>query len=341
MPRIPGYNYNIHLEDGFDCCEAELAILKNQTVPAKLDNLESIEDAGDNSYVFVDDGGTKKKVLLKDLINSSLNPQLAEITQRLDVKQDKLVAGDGIKIDGNTISATVAFDPEALKNLVTKDEFNKYSDYIESILVSTNDKLDALSDWLTEVDENKQDKLIAGENITINENNVISAKGCDCTGCKIGIDFVTNIAVGHLPAGTQISKDTLLSDLLHDILYQEGSDNVTIGAGKLNNHEGYEEELNSFDNVSVNKTELLDEGGVVIQLPSVDNQYLAITTPGDIEVVSWIDIETNFPLTFVKNYGIGENGNNVFFINEPDWDLGDDGKVTQPAKSYKFVFRAR
>lgn len=366
MPRIPGYNYNIHLEDGFDCCEAELAILKNQTAPAKLDNLESVEDAGDNSYVFVDDGGTKKKVLLKDLINSSLNPQLAEITRRLDVhrdrldrdralewvqlnalkkltktKQDKLVAGDGIKIDGNTISATVALDPEALKNLVTKEDFDKYSDYIESILVSTNDKLDALSDWLTEVDENKQDKLIAGENITIDENNVISAKGCDCTGCKIGIDFVTNIAVGHLPAGTQISKDTLLSDLLHDILYQEGSDNVTIGAGKLNNHEGFEEELKSFDNVSVGKTELLDEGGVVIQLPSVDNQYLAITTPGDIEVVSWIDIETNFPLTFVKNYGIGENGNNVFFINEPNWDNYDDGKVTQPAKSYKFVFRAR
>ena len=47
MPRIPGYNYNIHLEDGFDCCEAELAILKNQTAPAKLDNLESVEDAGD------------------------------------------------------------------------------------------------------------------------------------------------------------------------------------------------------------------------------------------------------------------------------------------------------
>lgn len=36
---------------------------------------------------------------------------------------------------------------------------------------------------------------------------------------KIGIDFVTNITVGHLEAGTEISKDMTISQLLYKILF--------------------------------------------------------------------------------------------------------------------------
>lgn len=68
--------------------------------------------------------------------------------------------------------------------------------------------------------EDKQDKLTPGTNITIDENNIISALDA-----QIGQNFTTNTTVGHLKSGTVISEDMTLKEILCSILYKEPTGN--------------------------------------------------------------------------------------------------------------------
>jgi len=100
--------------------------------------------------------------LLEEAKQAAQDAQQAaeEATQALDSKQDKLTAGDNITIsEENVISAS------SVSNDYT-DLINKPS--INNVTLSGNKTSDDL---------NLQDKLTAGENITISDDNVISAEG--------------------------------------------------------------------------------------------------------------------------------------------------------------------
>ena len=160
----------------------------------------------------------------------------------------------------------------------------------------------------------KQDKLTAGENITI-ENGVISAIDtiCNCTECKIGVDFVTNVTVGNLPAGTEISADTTLADLLQRILMKPVSDKITLYIGTSEDNDPHLlEGLQAFE---LSEKALLADNGTDILMPAVNNAHWVIACPNNYNLLSWIDITTNFALTFVSKV-VDEY--HLYYINEPD-----------------------
>lgn len=113
-----------------------------------------------------------------------------KIEQAVSGKQDTLIAGSGITISGNVISA----DGADLSNYYTKSETSGKTEIANALNSLDNKKLDAsaytptdLSNYYTKSEtsgktelstafNNKQDKLIAGANITIS-GNVISAAG--------------------------------------------------------------------------------------------------------------------------------------------------------------------
>lgn len=112
---------------------------------------------------------------MADFANTAANNAMSEadrveqqasewVNELWEEKQDKLTAGKNIKINGNEIEADVSLTAEEVP----------YDD-----VQSTKDKIDTLEsevDLFDEIVEAKQDKLTAGNNITI-EGNVISASG--------------------------------------------------------------------------------------------------------------------------------------------------------------------
>lgn len=82
---------------------------------------------------------------------------------------------------------------------------------------NTDIKLKSLEQKLTRQIDTKQAKLTAGENITIDENNVISATGGSGS-AEFTEDFVTDTTVGHIEANTEIKKGTSLESVLQDML---------------------------------------------------------------------------------------------------------------------------
>ena len=70
-------------------------------------------------------------------------------------------------------------------------------------------------------------------------------------------------------------------------------------------------------------------------MPAVNNAHWVIACPNNYNLLSWVDITTNFSLTFVPKV-VDEY--HLYYINEPDWDLDDDGKITQSATTYRFKF---
>ena len=113
-----------------------------------------------------------------------------KIEEAVSGKQDTLIAGSGITISGNVISA----DGADLSNYYTKSETSGKTEIANALNALDNKKLDAsaytptdLSNYYTKSEtsgktelstafNSKQDKLIAGANITIS-GNVISAAG--------------------------------------------------------------------------------------------------------------------------------------------------------------------
>ena len=82
---------------------------------------------------------------------------------------------------------------------------------------TTDIKLKSLEQKLTSQIDTKQAKLTAGDNITIDENNVISAT--NGSGSAVFTeDFITDETVGHIKSGTEIKKGTSLESVLQDML---------------------------------------------------------------------------------------------------------------------------
>lgn len=177
------------------------------------------------------------------------------VDSKLNQKQNKLTAGDHINITNNVISAVI---PD-LNQYATKE-------WVENKSYITADEAAALVDgkgfateqwvedkgYLTEhqslanyytkdelydvdeVDElldDKQNKLVAGENISI-VDNVISAIGGGSSG-KIGRTFTTDITVGHLASGTRINENDTIADILYRILYEVSPEGVSLFYGAL------------------------------------------------------------------------------------------------------------
>lgn len=104
----------------------------------------------------------------------------AVITSAIAGKQDTLIAGDNITISGNVISATGGggggMTPSEVQSMID----TSISGYNTDIQSEFNDK---------------QDVLVAGQNITI-ENNVISASGSSVTVDQTIIEGSTNAVAG-------------------------------------------------------------------------------------------------------------------------------------------------
>ena len=147
----------------------------------------SIIENADNYY-------TKHQVdeLIEGASGCCITPEEVDekIEEAVSGKQDTLIAGSGITISGNVISA----DGADLSNYYTKSETSGKTEIANALNSLDNKKLDAsaytptdLSNYYTKSEtsgktelstafNNKQDKLIAGANITIS-GNVISAAG--------------------------------------------------------------------------------------------------------------------------------------------------------------------
>ena len=168
---------NCNCEDIYPCKDVE----RWESCPASI-----IADA-DNYY-------TKHQVdeLIESASGCCITPEEVDekIEEAVSGKQDTLIAGSGITISGNVISA----DGADLSNYYTKSETSGKTEIANALNSLDNKKLDAsaytptdLSNYYTKSEtsgktelstafNNKQDKLIAGANITIS-GNVISAAG--------------------------------------------------------------------------------------------------------------------------------------------------------------------
>lgn len=117
---------------------------------------------------------------------------------------------------------------ELLSQKATKDEIptkvselendSKYitEDYVDNAIANIEHpvnptKVSELENDANYTDETRVLELIAGSSVA--------------TGATIGIDFTTNITVGHLAAGTAIPSNMTISNLLYKILFKEQTEN--------------------------------------------------------------------------------------------------------------------
>lgn len=118
----------------------------------------------------------------------------------ITTKPLNLVAGNNVTITENQGAFTFSATDTTYSNRAAAQGGTAVS------LVTTGEKY---------IWNNKQDHLTAGENITI-VNNVISATGGSSG--TIGRNFTTDITVGHLESGTEITADMTIADILYRIL---------------------------------------------------------------------------------------------------------------------------
>lgn len=127
-----------------------------------------------------------------------IKPLVEEIAT---TKQDKLTAGEHITISNdNVISCDISGD------IPTTDEIKKIAD----------EAVKPVSTTVATLQTSKQDKLIAGDNITIEGNKISST----ASGTVLE-SFTVTKAVGGIAAGTVIEAGTPYSKLFQDILAPE------------------------------------------------------------------------------------------------------------------------
>ena len=194
----------------------------------------------------------------KDL-NSGLSGLQTQITAQaaeIKTKQEKLVAGDNIIISGNVITATGAgggagFDviivqelpaegQKGIIYLLAKDSEapDIYDEYIWVASTQTFEFIGTtqvdLSDYATKEDVvNKQDQLIAGDNITIVDNVISATGGGSSYTAGTGIDITNgtiSVTAPTLQNKTNSSRELiLLSDKT-----TVGTQSILIGAYSYN-----------------------------------------------------------------------------------------------------------
>lgn len=150
-----------------------------------------------------------KVISIDDKADLTALTEYQEATEAaLQGKQDVLTAGDNITIQNNVISASqpdlsgYALSADVATELAKKAEESAFTRFQES----TEETLSAHTRDLEALDSNKQDKLTAGDNITI-ENNVISAQQPSLEGYALSADVTTELAKKQdkLTAGTNIT----------------------------------------------------------------------------------------------------------------------------------------
>lgn len=173
--------------------------------------------------------------ILADLRTEDIDPMKEQIAELETSKQDMLTAGNNITIDGNVISAAdtkytagsniqISDDnvisaeiPEPeYDDTVTPDSENAptskaVADYVDGLVGGLSDSMDNVKADLTaaqgdinSLSADKQDKLTAGDNIQISEDNVISATDTKYTaGRNIQIsddNVISATGGGEIPA---------------------------------------------------------------------------------------------------------------------------------------------
>lgn len=187
---------------------------------------------------------------IHEQVNNLLDVEMEDVERlenTLESKQDKLTSGAAINISDNRIGVKLhAYE----KNLTIRGgDWGLYLNVADKVSTqSTNpvtskavaEALNPLEDLLS----NKQDKLTAGENITIDENNIISAV-------------------------TGIDEDITLEDV-KEITYGGGEQNLSFN------------DLKNLGEVEI--SEQTDEAGnnlVAVQLLMDYAKFKEITSPGD------------------------------------------------------------
>ena len=240
-----------------------------------------------------------------------------------DINSGNIVIQNKDVDDHPTTSLGISSSQISFRDYIAGNNVTLTRDSDQRLLV--NDSPVALVEDL----DSKQDKLIAGENITIIDN-VISAAGGSSG--KIGINFTTDITVGHLEAGTEIYEDDTIASILYRILHAQGP--VTT----INVYYGVSNEIPSdisgLSMTTVEKADLTNEQ--IIQLPEANNQYCVIATDKNAELLSWKVMGFDYPISFGL---IPHNKYNIYYINEPDPAIFDDGRITAPATNYRFKFK--
>lgn len=127
------------------------------------------------------------------------------VEEKMRNKQDKLVPGDHIVIDSdNKIS---------VKDIGALPEGKTVVEYIGEENGRLDAKITSNTNRINNLDNTKQDKLTAGENIVI-EDGVISSTASG----TFESAFKTTKAVGGIAAGTDIPVGMSFEQLLHDML---------------------------------------------------------------------------------------------------------------------------
>lgn len=126
----------------------------------------------------------------------------AEIDEKIDEKvankQDKLTAGSHIEISDDNVISVVGLDIPDDKTL---------AEFVEDSIADAKDELTVL------INE-KQDKLTAGDNITISSDGVISSSA----NTKLEEQITATVTVGGIPEGTTFDEGTDLIDIIKQLL---------------------------------------------------------------------------------------------------------------------------
>lgn len=243
----------------------------------------------ENILYFVKRGGTANDVYDEYMLTSehkaerigglSKDEVLGLITSAIAAKQDKLIAGSNIKIEGNVISVDGISLP--FKS-VDYDEFDIIDNELhidEDLLHSINDVPNIQRDLITAqihikenageigaLKESKQDKLIPGAHIKL-ENNKISAEVIDSYAKLKDIPKINNV---------ELKDNVSLSSLGAQDKLQSGINIKTINGQSLLGSGDIEISAGDGTVKSVNGVEPDQDGNVELQIPSLDGYRTAL-----------------------------------------------------------------
>lgn len=217
-------------------------------------------------------------------IQGDIRNQL-DLMAELALKQDKLTAGTGIDITNNVVSSTVP--------VITVDAAPSASSENPLQNKVITQQLQNINTNVQELEDEKQNKLTAGTNITI-ENDVISASGIVdaytkaetdnlladkqkklIAGTGISLDENGNIsATGQIDAYTKAQTDTLLAQKQDTLsASQITAVNSGINSSKVSQYDNYDSRINAKQNTlvsgsnikTINNQSLLGSGNIDIQ----------------------------------------------------------------------------
>ena len=264
---------------------------------------------------------TKAQVGLGNVDNTSdLDKPISTATQEaIDGKQDKILAGDNISISGNIISAIV---PTKTSDLTNDSNFITNNDIINK----------ADKSYVDEKLSEKQDKIIAGANITIS-GNVVSAivptKTSDLTNDS---NFITNNDIVGKADKSEIPTKT--SQLTNDSNFITNNDIN----GKADKSYVDEKLSKKQDIITGNSGEVVYHNGSNVFTQQILNEGFVCPTEEDVNICknnspSFSDVFN----TWKKFSHLNGNDNAIASeINAWTYDSGKD-TIIQPLNTSSYV----